>query len=95
MPQTAAPSGSIIPSVEATAAEVALAPLKKNEKANVAVTKPSPRATNAPLKLKTQSKEKKKRVGRFISATNNMTNIMTTSAEAFSIAFFENMISQA
>ena len=90
IPHKAAPSGSAIPKVEATAAGVVFVPPKNSANAMDAVTRPSPRQTKIPLDVKAQVNSLKNNDGRLKRATSAITIIMHTSEEEPCIAFCKN-----
>lgn len=95
IPHKAAPSGSAMPKVEATAAGVVFVPPKNSANAIDAVTMPSPRQTRAPLKVKIHVNSLKNIEGRLKRATRAITIIMHTSEEEPCIASFAKTISKA
>lgn len=95
IPHKAAPSGSAIPKVEATAAGVVFVPPKNSANAMDAVTRPSPRQTKIPLDVKAQVNSLKNNDGRLKRATRAITIIMHTSEEEPCIASFAKTISKA
>ena len=91
IPHKAAPSGSAIPKVEATAAGVVFVPPKNSANAMEAVT----RQTKIPLDVKAQVNSLKNNDGRLKRATSAITIIMHTSEEEPCIASFAKTISNA